>query len=255
MENFAFNKDKIQAIVDSLVSQLAQDATKEKLVATAQMLVAELQQISSPNIEKQRVSVVMPATIPIVISQQLEEKIAPQTEVSNNIEIKESPVEIDEQIPNNAPDKVISTNTKEVVVLQNEEAKIPVHEHFDVWNAFGIMNEAPTITYYKPKEGPQKELNEKYNNDNKIDMGQTLQSAPIKDLIGAVGINDRYLFINELFRGDESMYERSIITLNKFHAYEQANSWIQRELHLKLGWDLNSSIAQQFERLIKRRFS
>ncbi|HMC99953.1 MAG TPA: hypothetical protein VKH37_07365, partial [Ferruginibacter sp.] len=78
---------------------------------------------------------------------------------------------------------------------------------------------------------------------------------PIRDLKKAIGVNDRFLFINELFRGDESMYERSIKTINSFSILPEAEYWIQRELKVKNGWDDNDAIVKQFYQLVKRRFS
>ena len=51
------------------------------------------------------------------------------------------------------------------------------------------------------------------------------------------------------------MYERSIKTINGFSIYPEAEFWIKRELKLKLGWNDQSPAVQQFDQLIKRRFS
>ena len=76
-----------------------------------------------------------------------------------------------------------------------------------------------------------------------------------EDLKKAIGINDRYLFINELFRGDETMYERSLKTINSFAIFPEAHYWIQRELKVKLGWNERSEIVGHFDQLVKRRFA
>jgi hypothetical protein len=76
-----------------------------------------------------------------------------------------------------------------------------------------------------------------------------------RDLRKAIGINDRYLFINELFSGDEAMFERSVKTLNQFSILPEAEFWMQRELKLKLAWNEDSAIVQQFIQLVRRRFS
>jgi hypothetical protein len=77
----------------------------------------------------------------------------------------------------------------------------------------------------------------------------------VKDLRKAIGINDRFLFISELFRGDEVMYERSIKTINSFSIFPEAEYWISRELKTKLGWSNDHSAVQHFDQLVKRRFS
>jgi hypothetical protein len=82
-----------------------------------------------------------------------------------------------------------------------------------------------------------------------------LKETPIKDLRKAIGINDRFLFINELFRGDENMYERCIKTINNFNIYPEAEYWITRELKVKLGWKDDSETANHFYQLVKRRFT
>jgi hypothetical protein len=87
------------------------------------------------------------------------------------------------------------------------------------------------------------------------EVGASMQFAPVKDLKKAIGINDRYVFLNELFRGDEVMYERSLKTINAFGNFAEAEFWIKRELKLKLGWNENSHAAQHFDQLVSRRFS
>ena len=89
----------------------------------------------------------------------------------------------------------------------------------------------------------------------KIELSQSLTSAPIKDLRKAIGINDRFLFINELFRGDEAMYERSIKTIQNFSIYAEAEFWIRRELKVKIGWLDTDPVVKQFDQLVKRRFA
>lgn len=161
---------------------------------------------------------------------------------------------------------------------QNEEDKRRhlafIHDNFNAWSNYGISGEAPTLVQNRPltKTKPTvtsedvasdvngaatkqsfKELNEQLRQPQQ-EWAQKMQSTPIDNLNSAIGVNDRYLYISELFRGDESMYERSIITLNKFNSFTEAHAWSERELRLKLGWDTQHPITRQFEKLIERRF-
>lgn len=99
-----------------------------------------------------------------------------------------------------------------------------------------------------------KELNERLKEQTR-EVAQKLQDVPIKDLRKAIGINDRYLYINELFNGDEAMFERSVKTLNQFSILPEAEFWMQRELRIKLGWKEDNILVQQFVQLVRRRFS
>jgi hypothetical protein len=87
------------------------------------------------------------------------------------------------------------------------------------------------------------------------DLKSALNDTPVRDLKKAIGVNDRYVFINQLFRGDEVMYERSIKTINGFRILPEAEYWMERELKVKLGWDENRETTRHFYQLVKRRFS
>ena len=97
-------------------------------------------------------------------------------------------------------------------------------------------------------------LNDKLK-EHKVEVGHVVADHPIKDLKKAIGINDRHIFINELFRGDEVMYERSLKTINGFRIFAEAEYWIERELKVKLGWEEHKDTTRHFYQLIKRRFA
>lgn len=102
--------------------------------------------------------------------------------------------------------------------------------------------------------GSASSLNEKLKSDI-VDLRSALNDTPVRDLKKAIGVNDRYLFVNQLFRGDEAMYERSIKTINGFRILPEAEYWMERELKVKLGWDETNNVTRHFYQLVKRRFS
>jgi hypothetical protein len=97
-------------------------------------------------------------------------------------------------------------------------------------------------------------LNDKLKSEV-ADLKSALNDTPVRDLRKAIGVNDRYVFINQLFRGDEVMYERSLKTINGFRILPEAEYWMERELKVKLGWDENREATRHFYQLVKRRFS
>ena len=127
------------------------------------------------------------------------------------------------------------------------------------------IEEVPTLSHQTPLEEPNQQKKEtpfeypESLNDRlkeiRIELSEKLTEMPIKDLKKAIGINDRFLFINELFRGDETMYERSIKTIQNFSIFAEAEFWIRRELKLKIGWLESDPIVNQFDQLVRRRFS
>jgi hypothetical protein len=102
----------------------------------------------------------------------------------------------------------------------------------------------------------QESLNDKLKSvASQKEVAHNIAEGPIKDLRKAIGINDQYLFINELFRGDQTMYERSIKTINGFNIFAEAELWIKRELKLKLAWNEKSEVTKLFDQLVSRRFA
>lgn len=132
---------------------------------------------------------------------------------------------------------------------------------------FNVVEETPTLLQHTLQEekkihkevnqiihGEQRSLNDQLK-QQKTEVAHILQDAPIKDLRKAIGINDKFVFLNELFNGDEAMYERSIKTINNFHVLQEAEYWINRELKLRLGWNDTKDAVQHFYQLVRRRFS
>jgi len=144
--------------------------------------------------------------------------------------------------------KISQQNKPHIQYQQEEEDDIPTLSHQNI-----------------PKPQDKKEINEAAGSNNaslneklkqsRIDLGDTFTEVPIRDLRKAIAVNDRFLFINELFRGDEAAYERSIKTINSFSIFPEAEYWIQRELKVKNGWNDSDELVKQFYQLVKRRFS
>ncbi|MEO5682363.1 MAG: hypothetical protein ABIQ88_06955 [Chitinophagaceae bacterium] len=149
---------------------------------------------------------------------------------------------------------------KEMAVVYEPAPPVPEKKELGGW-LFDPMKEIPTLT----QQVNGKELNDTIGhsgtslNDTlksaKTELAEMLIDTPIRDLKKGIGINDRYVFLNELFRGDDPMYERSIKTINGFRILAEAEYWIERELKVKLGWDDGKSTTQHFYQLVKRRFS
>jgi hypothetical protein len=100
----------------------------------------------------------------------------------------------------------------------------------------------------------QQEINEQHSVGS-TEVAQQLQESAIKDLRKEIGINDKYLFINELFGGDEKVFEQSIKTIQQFNIYAEADFWVKKELLGKYQWNTTLPVVQQFMQLIKRRFA
>jgi hypothetical protein len=259
--------ERVETLLQKLQDQVHQQAAIPALLLTVQQLQAELLHLqqSQPATASANVAVVMPAQHIAPVQEEATQPPLPQTVQAA----------MPEAIPVAAPEKIIE-------VLQVDEAEIEAELEEIKRNAaaknnmsvharpvilFEEMADVPTLAHQhagstkKEKEindvaegAEQPSLNDKLKQSS-MELGDQLTEAPVRDLRKAIGINDQYLFINELFRGDETMYERSIKTINSFHILPEAEYWIQRELKVKLGWSDSNDAVKQFNQLVKRRFS
>ncbi len=76
-----------------------------------------------------------------------------------------------------------------------------------------------------------------------------------KDIRSVIGINDKYLFLNELFNNHKSNYEETLDKLNHFSTADQAEDWIRTKVAPVHKWDQEDATVTSFYSLVKRHFS
>jgi len=242
--------ERIAGLINKLQEQFNQKADARQMLITVQLLQSELSRYpngSQQTLGTSRVSVTLPGSMNTGGYNPADlEKYGPKTAYVAPItqqvvpEVKETWEERQQAYPKNGstPRRKDTGNT-----LFDPLIEIPTLSH---QNGVKEINETVSAR--------QESLNDKLKQQN-ADLGDLLKGTPIKDLRKAIGINDRFVFISELFRGDEAMYERSIKTINSFNIFPESEYWINRELIVKLGWDQESETVRHFYHLVKRRFS
>ncbi len=269
--------ERVGAFIGRLQQQYEQQAGHDALLLTAQMLLAELQAAQSADNKNSKVAVIMPHAqvaainaMPAPDTQPIpaEQPAPDQTpEIPTQPDIVPEP-EVPAEIPLEAPQEVPQPQPEEIPqTIEPYPVSINTYGLRPANPAFFMPEEVPTLSQQPKKsnkelyelngsaDGEETSLNDKLKQNGSNELMNKLQEEPIRDLKKAIGINDRFLFISELFRGDETMYERSIKTINSFNIYPEAAYWIQREMKFKLGWDDNNATVKHFNQLVKRRFS
>ncbi len=256
---------RVETLLQKLQEQFKEGATTSQLLLTTQMLQHELMHLQQqePKAVKEVVAVSMPANMNFadtaIASATGEEAAAVNTEdnrvtgeeekIVEVLKVDEAELEAElEEIKRNAAlMQQISGKSKPQLLFDLPDDDIPTLPKQKITTPAKEINEAVAV-----KEAPS------VNDILKMpvtELSHKLTDVGIKDLKKAIGINDRYLFINDLFRGDEAMYERSIKTINSFSIFPEAEYWIRRELKTKLGWKDTDTTVVHFDQLVKRRFS
>jgi hypothetical protein len=89
--------------------------------------------------------------------------------------------------------------------------------------------------------------------DDDASVAARMQRAKINDLRSAIGINDKFLFINELFRGNMQQYNKVLDELNDFRSLGGAQTYLM-ELKVEHQWDAESNAFVRLSSFIERRF-
>jgi len=79
--------------------------------------------------------------------------------------------------------------------------------------------------------------------------------APIADLKQAISLNEKLLFIKDLFNGYNLAYSEVIDIINKMSSFEAADSYLQNNYAAKNNWANKQATVDQFYELLNRRFS
>ena len=228
--------ERIQILISKLKEQAEQNASPSQMLVLVQMLQNELYQLQASGnhtLGTSKVAVMLPKTVNISIAQGVTERTSSKVEDYSIAAEEENSFQVNKN----------SSRKRESSMLFDPLFEIPTLSH---QQGVKEINEMVSMQ--------RESLNDRLKQEQ-TEVVEVLKHEPIKDLRKAIGINDRFVFINELFRGDEPMYERSIKTINSFHIYPEAEYWINRELVVKLGWDKESEIVRHFYQLVKRRFS
>ena len=84
-------------------------------------------------------------------------------------------------------------------------------------------------------------------------LAAKLQQNPIRDLKSVIGINDKFLFVNELFGGSMEKYNKSIENLNDLKTLNGALIYLN-ELKIELQWNSSNEAYKKLKELVSRKF-
>ena len=96
-------------------------------------------------------------------------------------------------------------------------------------------------------------IGDKLEKEEDNSLAYVLQKKPIVDLMTAIDLNDRFLFLNELFNSNMEKYNKSIRALNGFSTLLGAKTYMS-ELQIEFQWDCKSEAYKKLADLVERRF-
>lgn len=132
------------------------------------------------------------------------------------------------------------------IEMNKQENTAPLHSTLDLFGA-------PTQTMADKFRGEKRSINEKLNLETTADksIGSKLR-LKITDLRSAIGINDRFIFINELFEGDMRIYDDMLGRLNTCASLQEALEVFNHAKALQEWPDELSSVERLLDFILRR---
>lgn len=118
---------------------------------------------------------------------------------------------------------------------QEPPHKEPEHKRTYVSDRFKTAN--PTLN---------EELAGKGKSD---DLSSKLKSKPIGSITGALGLNEKFELIKELFDGNKEKFEKTMQILNMAGSFVEAYNYLEENFD----WDMDSPYVQRLLELIRRK--
>lgn len=156
-------------------------------------------------------------------------------------------------------------------VLQQEQPQKPEQqeqEHFvreviEEEKVFVVEPVESKIEPEAPQEQPARPLtiNELIHQQRLAGVNMTKQfqtssaQERVTDLKSAVSLNDKLLFIKDLFNGYSLAYSEALELLNRLSDFAEADAFLQSNYALKNGWAEKPQTVDKFYVLLRKRFS
>ncbi len=86
-------------------------------------------------------------------------------------------------------------------------------------------------------------------------LSEQLHAQSISDLKQAITLNDKLLYIKDLFNGYNLAYSEAIDLLNRCHSFEEAEEFLRNNYAVKNQWESKQATAEKFYELLRRRFA
>lgn len=160
---------------------------------------------------------------------------------------------VEEMVEENDEEQVEENDGEQVEEIVEEQVEEVVEETPEISYEpiiFGEMDAADDGGF--EFEGPET-LGDRMQHEEDHSLAARLQSQTVRNLRSAIGINDKFLFVNELFGGSMEKYNRSIENLDDVKTLNGALIYLN-ELRIELQWNSNNEAYTKLLELVHRKF-
>ncbi len=114
----------------------------------------------------------------------------------------------------------------------------------------------PAARISKPAPSADPEVETLFEQEQARELADKLGSSPVDDLTTAFSINDRQIYINELFGRDQQVFTMTLQQLNSMDSFSEAREFLSRHIARKYRWTDKGkkNSAKAFIKTIRRKY-
>ena len=172
--------------------------------------------------------------------------------------------ELDGDLPEEVPAEIATEVPAEIADEASAEAPAEIAEEIPAEAPAEIAEEAPAEPEVELDlfGEPVLRVNEKLGAGRSRSVGEKMEQkeawrtampgAAVKDVRSAISLNDRVLFIRELFGGDAGLFQKAVDDINAMGSLDEMVAYVN-ERHP--GWDLDSDTVYRLMMAVRRKLS
>lgn len=205
-----------------------------------------------------------PATVakPVIVAKPIVKEVPPKAVVAQPEPMKfvaPTPPLPPPPLPKQEP-AIVFTKEPEVKTIPEVKEEpvavsIPEPTPVKVEKEPDLVFEKPTMTV-KEKVGFNGAYDELFTFDESGELSDKLAQSPISNIKKSMGINERYLTINELFDGKAKVFEETVDHLDSLNNFDEARTFLEEDTITKFGWDQPAKVkkTKRFLKLVRSRY-
>lgn len=144
----------------------------------------------------------------------------------------------------------IETNQPTKVEEISKKIKAETAAEIELNTKKNIEDKKNKLSDVMQKQSAKKSLNDQLSQNRiQTDLSKKLQTQPITDIHKAIDINDRFLFVKELFDGDQDLFSQTLHILNQQNNFNEAYVYLRDTFQ----WNMDLPVVQQLLNIMRRK--
>ncbi len=160
-------------------------------------------------------------------------------------DLPEKTVQKIEDAKETIPEKEDKRLKEDIVEKVKEEVKQETRKEAEPSASTKQVTETLQDKYRSKDNSLNEKMAQKYQ-----DVSSRIKSNPISSIRNAIGVNEKFLFLNELFDGDKKVYDDTLTILDSSNNFNEAYNYLIENFR----WDMDDETVQQLLELIRRKY-